>query len=124
MFTEDHDPGLFALHYCFQYLGQTERLHVVVHLYVDAAVSAHGESGPQGFLRLLWADGYNHDFLNRAFFLQANGFFDRDFVEGVHAHLDVGEVDARAVGLDARLDVVIDHPFHGDEDFHAIPSSR
>jgi hypothetical protein len=32
-----------------------------------------------------------------ALLLQAHGFFDGDFVERVHAHLDVGDVNAGAV---------------------------
>jgi hypothetical protein len=55
------------------------------------------------------AAGDGDDFGGHALFLQAHGFFDGDFVEGVHAHLDVGEIDARAVGLDADLDVVVNH---------------
>src|SRR3546814_5097730 len=54
-----------------------------------------------------------------ALFLQANGFLDGDLVERVHAHLDVGEVDARAVGLHPRLHVEIDDPLHGDQQLHA-----
>jgi hypothetical protein len=33
--------------------------------------------------------------------------------------VDIGKVNARAVGLDPRLDVIIEHPLDGDEDFHA-----
>ena len=32
-----------------------------------------------------------------------------DLVEGIHGHLDVGGLDAGAVGLDPHLDVVVDH---------------
>jgi hypothetical protein len=62
--------------------------------------------------------GLRNDLGRGALFLEADGFFHRDLVERVHAHLDVGEVDARPVRLDARLNVVIDHPLDGDEDFH------
>ena len=41
-----------------------------------------------------------------------------DFVKGVHRHLDVGQIDARAVRLYARLHVVVDHPLYRDNDFH------
>ena len=59
-----------------------------------------------------------------AFFLQADRFFDRDFVKRVHAHFDVGQIDARAIGLYAGFHVIVDHPLYGDEDFHgALPSS-
>jgi hypothetical protein len=51
------------------------------------------------------------------FSFRRNGFLDGDLVERVHAHLDVGEVDARAVRLHARLHVVIEHPFDGTRSF-------
>jgi hypothetical protein len=35
--------------------------------------------------------------------LQAHGLFDGDLVEGVHRHLDVGEIDTRAVALTRTL---------------------
>ena len=54
-------------------------------------------------------------------FLQPDRLFDGDLVEGIHRHFDVGEFDAGAVGLDADLDVVVDNPFHGHENFHIPP---
>jgi hypothetical protein len=39
------------------------------------------------------AAGDGDDFSGDAGFLEAHGFFDGDFVEGVHAHLDVGQID-------------------------------
>ena len=56
-------------------------------------------------------------------FLQADRLLDGDLVERVHRHLDVGKLDARAVGLDADLDVVVDDPLHGHEDLHGLLSS-
>ena len=53
-----------------------------------------------------------------ALFLQAHGLLDGDLVERVHGHLDAGGLDAGAVRLHADLDVVVDHPLDGDEDFH------
>jgi hypothetical protein len=53
-------------------------------------------------------------------FLQAHGLFHGDFVERVHAHLHVGQVDARAIRLHADLDVVVHHPLDCDEYFHAL----
>jgi hypothetical protein len=41
-------------------------------------------------------------------------------VEGVHAHLHVGDVHARVVRLDADLHVEIDHPFDRDQCFHFV----
>ena len=59
------------------------------------------------------ADRDGDDLGRLALFLQPDRLFDGDLVEGVHRHLDVGEFDARAVRLDADLDVVVDHPLDG-----------
>ena len=61
---------------------------------------------------LLRADRDGDDLGRLALLLQADRLLDGDLVEGVHRHLDVGELDARAVRLDADLDVVVDHPLH------------
>jgi hypothetical protein len=57
-------------------------------------------------------------------FLEADRLFDGDLVKRIHRHLDVGELDAGAVRLDADLDVVIDHPLHGHQNFHNFHSPR
>ena len=99
-------------------LATRERLDGLVGLDQDAAVGAHGERGADGLLRLLRADGDGDDLGRLALFLQADGLLDGDLVEGVHGHLDVGQLDARAVRLDPDLHVVVDHPLHGHQDFH------
>ena len=87
----------------------------------DAAVGAHGQRGAQRLLRLLRADGDDHDLGRLAGFLQPDRLFDGDLVERVHRHLDVGEFDARAVRLDADLDIVVDHPLDGTRIFMRLP---
>ena len=57
-----------------------------------------------------------------ALLLDAHRLFDGDLVEGVHRHLDVGELDARSVRLDADLDVVIDDPLDRHQYLHAVRS--
>jgi hypothetical protein len=89
------------------------QLHIALNQ--DGAVGADGQRGTQGFLAGGNAAGDGDDFSREAGFLEAHGFFDGDFVEGVHAHLDVGQVDARAVRFDADFDVVVDDPFDGYE---------
>ena len=86
----------------------------------DAAVSTDGHGGAQGFLALGHAARDGDDFGGLARFFQAHGFFNGNFVKGVHAHLDVGNVHTRAIGLDANLDVVVHHAFDGDENFHDV----
>ena len=67
------------------------------------------------------ADRHRDDLGRLAGFLQADRLLDGDLVEGIHRHLDVGEFDAGAVRLDANLDVVVDHPLHGHQNFHEFP---
>ena len=55
-----------------------------------------------------------------ALLLQADRLFDGDLIEGVHGHLDVRRLDARVVGLDADLDVVVDDPLDRDQHFHRV----
>ena len=95
-----------------------QRLDERVGLDENAAVGAHGERGADGFARLRGADGDNDDLgrLARLFLVQR--LLDRGLVERVHRHLHVGELDPRAVRLDADLDVVINHPLHGHENLH------
>ena len=71
-------------------------------------------------LRLGRADRHRDDLGRDALFLEPDRFLDRDLVERVHAHLDVGEIDARAVHLDPRLDVEIDHALDRDEQLHSF----
>jgi hypothetical protein len=84
----------------------------------DAAVGANGHRGAQGFLTGGDAAAYRDDFSGDAGFFETDGFFDGDFVEGVHAHLDVGQIYTRAISLHANLDVVVHYPFYGNENFH------
>jgi hypothetical protein len=52
--------------------------------------------------------------------LQPDRLFHGDLIEGVHGHLDVRRLDARVVGLDADLDVVVDDPLDRDQHFHRV----
>ncbi len=78
----------------------------------DAAVGAHGQTRADRFRRLRRTNGDDDDLGRLAGFLEAQRFLDRDFVERIHRHLDVGEFNARSIALDADLDVVIDHPLY------------
>ena len=118
LLAEDDHAGLLFLGDLGEDLGDAERLDLFVGLDEDRAVGAHRQRGAQRLLRLGRADRDRDDLGRDALFLEAHGFLDGDFVERVHAHLDVGEIDARAVHLDPRLDVVIDHPLDRDEQLH------
>ena len=86
----------------------------------DGTVSAQGQGGAQLFLSGVRADGDDDDLASDALLFQANGLFDGDFAEGVHRHLDVGEVDAGVVRFDADFDVVVDHSFDSYKNLHGF----
>ena len=86
----------------------------------DGAVGAHGEGLAQRVLGLGGADRDSDDLGGSAGLLQPDGFFDADFVEGVHRHLDVVELDARAVGLYPHAEVGVYDALDCNQDFHAF----
>ena len=112
--------GLFFVAECLEQLGDGQRLQFDVGFDEDAAVGTDGHGGAQGFLTGGDTAGDGDDFGRDAGFLEPHGFFHGDFVERVHAHLDVGQIDTRSVRLDANLHVVIHHPLHGNENFHKV----
>jgi hypothetical protein len=95
---------------------------IAVGLDQDAAVGAHRERGADGLGRLRGPIETATTSVALPL-LQANRLLDGDLVERVHRHLDVGELDAGAVGLDANLDVVVDHPLDGHENLHSVSAS-
>jgi len=74
----------------------------------DAPVRSHREAVAQRLGRLGGADRHHQHLGRVAGFLLAQRPLDGDLVEGVHRHLDVGEVHPGAVGLDPDLHVVVD----------------
>ena len=60
------------------------------------------------------------DFAGDALFLEPDGFFDRDFVEGVHRHLDVVELDARAIALHPDPETGVDDALDRNQNLHAF----
>jgi hypothetical protein len=109
-----------------QQLRHGQRLDVLVHvrrrLDQDRAVRAHGQRGAQRLLRLVTPIDTAMISLATPLFLQPDRLLDGDLVEGVHRHLDVGEIDTRAVRLHADLHVVVDHALHRHENLHACIS--
>jgi hypothetical protein len=114
LFAEDYDIRLLFGHERAQELGDRERLQVGVGFHENRAIGAERERGAQRFLTRGDAARDRDDLGDDALFLQPNGFLDRDLVERVHRHLDVGSVDARPVGLHAHLNVVIDDTLDWD----------
>ncbi|MNN25171.1 hypothetical protein D3C81_1386290 [compost metagenome] len=72
------------------------------------------------FLGGVRANGDHHDFAGDALFLETHRFFHGDLAERVHRHLDVGQLDAGVVRLDANLDVVVDHSFDSYQNLHGF----
>ncbi len=118
LLAHEDQARAFGLGQRLEQLGHLQRLGIDVRLDQDAAVGAHGQGGANGFLGLDRADGDGDDLFDDALFLQPNRLFHRDLAEGIHRHLDVGQVDAGLVGFHPRLHVVIDHPFHRDQNLH------
>ena len=119
LFAENDEAGALRVDDGLQKLGDGERFDdFVAGFDEDAAVGAHRERGADRLLRFRRSDRDRDDLGDGALFLEADGFFDGDLVERVHRHLDVGKLDARAVGLDSDLDVVVDDPFDGHQHFH------
>src|SRR6202012_4448249 len=106
---QDDELNAFLFGQRLQYLGDAQRLDALLDDQ-DAAGRADGQRGADGFLRLLRADRHGDDLLDLAGFFQADGLFDGDFVERVHRHLNIGGIDARSIGLDPDLDVIVDDP--------------
>ena len=112
-------PGFSSSTIAFEDFRDRERLDDAVDLHEDAAVRAHRESRADRLGGLLRADRHGDDLGRGAFFLEPDRLFDSNLVEGIHRHLDVGELHPGAIRLDANLDVEIDHPLDGHQDFHA-----
>ena len=123
LLAHDDEARLLGGDDALEELGDRQRLDERVGLDQDSAIGAHGERGANGLARLRRADRDDDHFARLAGFLLPQRFLDGDLVERIHRHLDVGEFNARAVGLDADLDIVVDHPFDGHEDLHGPQNS-
>src|SRR5690606_28697785 len=117
LLAKDDQLRLLLVDNRLEQLGHGQGVQFVSGLDQDGTVGAQGQCGTQLFLGSGRPYGNGNNFANDAFFLQAYGLFHGNFAEGVHGHLDVGEIDAGVVRLDANLDVVVDHSFDGDENF-------
>jgi hypothetical protein len=118
LLAQDDQARLLLVDQGLQQLGHGQRLQFIGALDQDAAVGADGHGRAQRFLALGDTAGHGDDFRHHALLLQAHGLLDGDLVKGVHAHLHVGDVDPRAVGLHAHLDVVVDNTLHGHQYLH------
>src|SRR5690554_3797185 len=118
LLAEDDQLGLFLVDHRLEQLGDGQGVQLISGLDQNGTVGTQGQGGTQLLLGSGRAYGDGNDFGCNTFFLQAYGFFHGNFAEGVHGHLDVGEVDTAVVRFDANLDVVVNHALYGNEDFH------
>jgi len=114
--------GLLSLDELQQSARGNQRRNRFGGYYMDRAVRAHRQAIAQMRLRIGGCERRDNHLGRDALFLQPHGLFDRDLVEGIHAHLHVGDVDAAAIRFDADLDVVVDDTLDGDENFHRAGS--
>ena len=84
----------------------------------DAAIGTHRKRVADRLLGLGGPDRHRDDLGCLAGLLEPDRLFDGDFIEGIHRHLDIGKLDARAVGLDPDLDVEIDDPLDRHQHLH------
>jgi hypothetical protein len=119
LLAQDDEIGLFLVDQGPQQLGDRKRLQRFGVFDEDPAVRADGHRGPQRLLAGRAPAGDRHHLGQHALLLQPRGLFDGDLVEGVHAHLDVGQVHARAVGLHAYLHVEVRDSLHRDQRLHS-----
>ncbi len=76
---------------------------------MDGAVGAHGHGGAEDVDGLCGTGGECDDFGNGGFFAfaDADGGFDGEFVEGVHAVFDAGGLDRCPGFIDAGFDLLV-----------------
>src|SRR5690606_28143544 len=120
LLAEDDQLRLLLVDHGLEQLGHGQGIQLFGGLDQDGTIGTQRQRGAQLLLGGGRADGDHDDLARNALFLPAYGFFNGDFAEGVHRHLDVGEVDAGVVRLDADLDVVIDHSFDSYENLHGF----
>ena len=124
LLAHDDEAGLLLLDHRLENLGHRQRFERLVGFHQDAAVGAHGQRGANGLGHLTCSDRNDDDLARLALFLEPERLLDGDLVEGVHGHLDVGQLNAAAVALDSNLDVEIDNPLDRHQNFHGSALSR
>ena len=118
LLAENDQIGAFCLYHRFQHFGNAQRLKLIIGFDQNAAIGTHCQSGANGFLRLCRADRNNNNFVCGSRLLQAHRFFNGNLTKRVHRHFDIGQINARLVRFDANFDIIVNHAFDGDKDFH------
>ena len=123
LLPEQHDLRLFLVVDRLDDLRDSKRLNLGVGLHQNRAIGAERETRTQLFLAVCRTHRDRDDFRRDARFLQADGFFDRDFAERVYGHFDVGEIDSGLVRFDAHLHIRVDDAFNWNQYLHLILDS-
>lgn len=128
LFAENHEFRLFLVNDCLEQLGNGQGLKFRVSLDKNATICTDSHRIAQRFLALRDTGRHGYNLGRYGLFFQAYGFFNGDFAERVHRHLDVRDIHTRVIGFDAYFYVVIDNAFDRDEYLHTFllgqPSSR
>ncbi len=104
----------------FNNLATASGCNFFVGLDMDTAIRTHSQSRADRFLALRNTERYGDHFRGLAAFLQAQRFFDCDFVEGIHGKLHVGRIDPRSICLNPDFHVEIDDAFDRYKNLHAL----
>ena len=120
LLTENDHPGLFPVDDGAQQLCHGKGLQLFGRLNENRAVGAQRQSRAQRLLCTRGTAGNRDDLRGDSLLPETNSLLDRDLVEGIHRHLDVGRFDARSVGPHTDLDVEVDDSLGGNEEFHRL----
>ena len=93
-------------------------MNIVSRHHEDRAISTHCQGSPQRFLRLLDANGYDHDFFDLTGLFHADRLFDRNFIERVHRHFYIGKINTRSVRFYTYFNVIVDHALNRHQYLH------
>jgi hypothetical protein len=119
LFAADHELRRFLVRQGMEQLGHRQGLQFHVGFHQDGPIRPEGQRVTQRFLTVCRAATHHHDLRGNTGFLEPYRFFHGDFIEGIHGHFDVGQIHRTAIGLGPWPDVVVNHPFDGNENLQS-----
>ena len=120
LLAEQHQLRLLLVDQRLEQLGHCERLQFDIRLDEHATIRADRHRRAQRFLACLHAAGHRDHLGRDTRFLHAHSLFHADFVERVHRHLHVRDIDGAAVGLDANPHVRVHDALDRYQYFHRL----
>jgi len=112
---------LFLVRDCLEQFGHGKWLQVGIGFSQNRTIRTNRHGRAQSLLTLCDTTGHRDHFGRLPGFLETHRFFDSNLVKGIHGHFDIGDIDARAIGFHAYLDVVIDHALDWNQYLHGSP---